>query len=70
MSVETGLRSNTAKTIFIIVVIIFALCVYKFVYLDYVADTNMKREIYKDYVKTEASIVDTQKTGRRGTGTM
>lgn len=70
MSVERGIRSNTAKAAFIAVVIIFAVCVYKFVYLDYVAKNEAKREVYRDYVKVEAMIVKIERTGRRGTGRM
>lgn len=67
MNVETGVRSNTTKKVFITVVIIVALCVYKFIYLDYIGGDDVKRRIYKDYVMTEARIVDTHTTGRRGT---
>lgn len=42
---------------FITIAIIVTLCVYKFIYLDYIGG---------DDVKTEARIVDTHTTRRRG----
>ncbi|MDM1379270.1 DUF3592 domain-containing protein [Myroides marinus] len=66
MDVESSLKSDTAKKVFVIVIVIFAICVYKFIYLDYITKNEAKSIVYNEYIQVEAEIIGSERTGRRG----